>query len=563
MNIQDLGRLRSIAGVLVRHGFGHLVSLAGIEGRGEDGASGLPLGTRLRLAMTELGSTYVKLGQVLSLRPDIVPAEVALELEKLQSKVPAADWGEVEALLTRELGMTLEERFESFEREPIASASVAQVHRAVLPDGTPVAVKVQRPGIREVIESDLHILYTLAHLLAGQLELPGLYTPLAIVKEFDAALQQELDFLQEARAATRFRQLFNESARITAPRVFAAYSTSRVLVMEMLEGEPITDFAGRGEESERVLDLLIEATYRQVFEFGFFHGDPHPGNVWVLEDGSLAFLDFGLTGRLTREMQDTIISLFLGVVFRDAETVTLTLYKAGATDGRVDLRSFRREIDRLMMRFHGLSMAELADRSNLVEFVEVASRYRIQLVAEYTIIARTASMLDGVARELCPDVDIVEKVTPYAQRLVGNRLSPGRISEDLVRVIQHAQVALQDVPMQLSQLMSDVESGNIQVRTRVEDIDDLHASVRRAGIRLSISVLSASLGISGAILLVPELGEVQGISISMLLGAILGLLSLGMFMGLLLHVAMASRMHPSEIRRQFMAVIRFFTRRSG
>jgi ubiquinone biosynthesis protein len=229
----------------------------------------------------------------------------------------------------------------------------------------------------------------------------------------------------------------------------------------------------------------------------------------------------------------------------------------------VDLRSFRREIDRLMMRFHGLSMAQLADRSNLVDFIEVAARYRIQLVAEYAIIARTASMLDGVARELCPDVDIVEKVTPFAQRLVGNRLSPGRISEDLLRLIQHAQVALQDVPIQLSQLMSDVESGNIQVRTRVEDLEFLQASVGRSGIRLSIAILSASLGVSGAILLAPELGDVRGISIALLLGTILGLLSLGMFMGLLLHVAMASRLHPSELRRQLMAIIRFFTRRPG
>jgi len=399
--------------------------------------------------------------------------------------------------------------------------------------------------------------------LTGQLELPGLYTPLAVVKEFDAALQQELDFLQEARAATRFRRLFESGGEITAPRVYEASSTSRILVMELLDGRPISDSYGLGEESQRVLDLLISATYQQVFDFGFFHGDPHPGNVWVLNDGRLAFLDFGLTGRLTREMQDTIISLFLGVVFRDAETVALTLYKAGATEGRVDLRSFRREVDRLMTQFHGLSMSELADRSNLVEFIEVAARYRIQLVAEYTIIARTASMLDGVARELCPDIDIVEKVTPYAQKLVGNRLSPERISEDLLRLVQHAQVSLQDLPMQFSQLLTDVESGNLRFQARVDDLQELHASVGRAGIRTSIAILSASLGVSGAILVAPELGRSLGLSVSLVLGLVLGLFSLIMFFGLLLHVGLASHLSLHAIRRRGVAIIRFFRRRSS
>ena len=563
MNIQDLGRLRSMAGVLVRHGFGHLVSLVGIESQGEDGSSGQPLGVRLRLALTELGSTYVKLGQVLSLRPDIVPVEVARELEKLQSDVPASDWQEVKALLEIEIGAPIEERFKSFDSEPIACASMAQVHNAVLRDGTTVVVKVQRPGIREVIRSDLHILYSLAHVLTGQIELPGLYTPHAIVKEFDAALKQELDFFQEAQAAVRFRQLFEKDGEVTAPQIYERYSTSRVLVMERLSGRSISEFKGLGADSERVLDLLISATYRQVFDFGFFHGDPHPGNVWILDDGRLAFLDFGLTGRLTREMQDTIISLFLGVVFQDAETVSLTLYKAGATEGRVDLRSFKREVDRLMIQFHGMSMAELADRSNLMEFIEIASQYRIQLVAEYTIIARTASMLDGIARDLCPDIDIVEKVTPYAQKLVGNRLSPERLAEDLLRLLKHSQVTLQDVPMQFSQLMTDVESGNLRIQTRIDDMYELQASVGRAGIRTSIAILSASLGVSGAILAGPDLGNIWGVPIGLVFGLCVGSCSLVMFVGLLLHVGLASHLSLHALRRRGMAIIRFFRRRSG
>ena len=287
---------------------------------------------------------------------------------------------------------------------PLASASIAQVHQAVLRDGQTVAIKVQRPNIEDRIRSDLHILYTLAHVISGQLDLPGFYTPVGVVQEFEAALKLELDFLQEARAIQRFNGLFKDHPDIMAPAVFDEFTTGRVLVLEPLKGRPLSSIDPSDQETvEPMMDKLIDATYLQVFEYGFFHGDPHPGNLMLLDDGRFASLR--VTGTLTGEMQDTLMSLFMALVYRDAESVAMTLYRAGATDDRVDLKGFSREVERLITKYHGASLSELSDRGTLMDFVEVASKYRIRLVTEFAVLARAMSLLDGVARKFIPDVD--------------------------------------------------------------------------------------------------------------------------------------------------------------
>jgi ubiquinone biosynthesis protein len=558
MDIGDLGRLREITTVLARHGFGHLLRGAGVDFDGEPIETKLPLGKRIRVVLTDLGPTFVKLGQILSVRPDIVPRDVMDELERLQDEVPPAPFDEIRALLEGELSGALEERFQHFEAEPMASASIAQVHRAVLLDGTEVAVKVQRPGIERKIKSDLHILYSLAHLVSGRLTLPGLYTPVGIVQEFDAAIRLELDFLQEARASARFRQNFSRDENIVVPEVFREWSTSRVLVMELMRGRRIGSL--RGEESVALAAIrkLIDASYKQVFEHGFFHGDPHPGNVLVLEDGRLAFLDFGLTGTLTAEMQDVIINLFVALVQEDAETLALTLYRAGATDGRVDLKGFKREIERLMVKYHGVTLVELGESASLVEFIQVAARFRIRLVPEYAVLARAGSILDGIARELIPNSDIVQEVRPYATRLAARRLSPDRITADALRLLQHAQLAVRDVPIGLNQLMVDLERGALSIRTVDPDAVLLREEIRHVGVRVALAMCASTMAVCAALLLLPIATLPYGTVVTSSAGVVLGAGAVGAFLGLVAHYLFAARIHPSEWRRRASAILRFF-----
>ena len=559
IDIRDLGRLREITTVLVRHGFGHLVTLAGFDIQAVDPAPDAPFARRLRRVLGELGPTFVKLGQVLSVRPDIVPRAVIDELEHLQDDVPPADPEAVAAAVEAELGAPIEERFAAFDTEPLASASIAQVHCATLHTGERVAVKVQRPGIEASIRSDLHILYSLAHLLTGRVSLPGLYTPVGIVREFEAAMHQELDFLQEAQAATRFRNLFADSPDIVVPRIYEEMSTRRLMVMELIDGTPF----GRIDRTDAdlvagAMDRLIEATYQQVFDHGFFHGDPHPGNLLVLDDGRLAYLDFGLTGQLTVEMRDVVVALFVGLVMSDAETVALTLYRAGATDGRVDLKGFKREVERLMAKYHGATLTELSQTTSLVEFVETAARFRIRLVPEYVVLVRTASILDGIARRMLPETDIVARVRPYAQRLVGDRLKPERLSHDAIRVLQHAQMAFQDVPLQLNQLMLDLEQGNLEIRTVQAGADALREEVRQAGMRVAVGFTAGALTLGGAVLVAPLALTSQLWMVPLLLGSVALLLGVGLMLAMFAHYLVASRVAPAELRRQALSILRFF-----
>jgi ubiquinone biosynthesis protein len=556
ISVHDLPRLRDVALTLASHGFGELARILGIETRTSQ--SDKPWARRARLALADLGPTFIKLGQVLSVRPDILPRVLIDELVHLQDDAPTVQYEQVRLLVEEELRGPIEERFGSFEPTPIASASIAQVHVATLLDGTPAAVKVQRPGIERTIASDLHILYTVARLVEGQIDLPGIYTPVEIVQEFELALATELDFLQEARAAERFRVNHQGVEGVRIPAIRRELCTRRVLVMERMIGTPLRHVRAGSPEGAQAMRKFIESWYLQLFEHGFFHGDPHPGNLLVLETGELCFLDFGLTGTLTGEMQDVMTSVFTGLVFRDAETVALAVYRAGATAERVDLKAFRSDVQRLMQKYEGASLDDLGQASSLTEFIEVAARYRIQLPREFAVIARAGSLVDGIAKRLLPDVDIVAEVRPYAQRLVTKRLGPERLGADALRVFQHAQAAFRDLPTQANQLLLDLERGRVSITARDPDAEELRVEIRHAAIRISLALCALALAVSGTILVATWAPMPWGVPVWPFFGVGVCALALGMFSGLVMHWLFAARIHPREWRRRFLAVVRFF-----
>ena len=279
----------------------------------------------------------------------------------------------------------------------------------------------------------------------------------------------------------------------------------------------------------------------------------------LLDDGRLAYLDFGVTGTLTGEMQDTLMNLFMALVYRDAESVALTLYRSGATGERVDLKGFSREVERLITKYHGASFEELSDRGTLMDFVQVASRYRIRLVTEFAVLARAMSLLDGVSRRFMPDMDIVAKVTPYAQRLVGQRLGPDRLGRDALRLMQQVQTAVRDVPLQLNQMMMDLQTGNIDIGMVDRESERLRDEIRWVGLRLSMAMIAAALGVAGALLLQPFSAIALG-EFPVMLATGLIFLSTSILLGvsLVMHTLFAARIHPREWVRRWFAVVRFF-----
>jgi ubiquinone biosynthesis protein len=556
ISVRDLPRLRDVALVLGKHGFGEVGRLIGVDT--DTSASDKPFARRVRLALADLGPTFIKLGQVLSVRPDILPQDVLDELAQLQDNAPTVPVAQVRQVIEEELRGSLEDFFVEFQDEPVASASIAQVHLAKLRDGTEVAVKVQRPSVEKTLRSDLHILYSLAQLAEGQINFPGLYTPREIVQEFESAVFTELDFLQEAAAAERFRGNHRGVQGVTAPRIHREFCTRRVLVMEFMHGARLNSLRGGTEAGRAAMRKLIESWYLQLFEHGFFHGDPHPGNIMVLEDGTVCFLDFGLTGMLTAEMQELMVQVFTGLVFRDAETVALAIYRAGATRDRVDLKAFRGEIQRLMQKYDGASLAKLSETSSLTEFIDVAGRYNVQLPREFAVIARATSIIDGIARRLLPDVDIVAEVRPLAQRLLTSRLDPQRLGAEAFRVMQQAQVAFRDLPTQTNQLLLDLERGQITLTTRDPDAEALRIEIRHAAIRVSLALCALALAGAGSILIAPWNPSPWGVPLLAIAGSAVCALAGVIFLGLVIHWLFATRFHPREWRRRIAAVIRFF-----
>ncbi len=529
-SVGDLPRLRQILAVLNRHGFGRMLVSAGLGEHVPEAGQGVgpdtPWPRRVRDALVELGPTFVKLGQILSVRPDIVPVALAEELQSLQDRVPPVGFDAVRRVVEEELGRPLEEVFPEFSPEPIAAASIAQVHRAVLPDGTPVAVKVRRPDIVPVITADLRILRALAHLIEGRLNLPGIYTPVGIVNEFEAALSQEVDFHREARNAERFRaSLAGPHPDVVVPRVFAERSTLQVMVMELVEGEPVSVLTAADPRGGPLCRKLLEVSYAQVFVNGLFHGDPHPGNLLVLPDGRLGYLDFGLVGVITGEMQQVISSLFLAIVFQDADAFVMAMMRAGASHGPVDVRAFRSDVERLMARFHGASLVTVSERANLLEFLEVAMQHRLALPREYAVLARAAALVYGLTRTLLPDADIVAEVRPLAERLVARALSPEHMAAEAARTLFQARSSLSHVPLQVAHLLGELEAGRLPVLVRDLDAEADRAEIRRASVRIAAAISGAALGVSGAVLLAPAHVTAGGVPLVRVLGVLLILAS--------------------------------------
>lgn len=567
IQVQDLPRLNKILAVLAKYGFGTLFSALGViknppAASPEVESSGTA--RRLRLAAAELGTTWIKLAQVLSVRPDILPKDVIAEFQTLQDHVPPMAEADLQAVLLEELGGPIEQVFTHFDPEPLGSASIAQVHRAVLVDGREVAVKVQRRGIEAQIRSDLHIAYTLAGALDGRIKLPGVFSPTEIVQEFDQAIQRELDFTQELRAGAKMRKLFQDDPRVVVPAVHPRWSTRRVLVMDLVRGEPMNNRLGRHalatDEDRELAHTIMDLAYQQIFVHGFFHGDPHPGNLLVDDQNRLIMLDFGLTGTLTAAMQDTIITAFTSMVFRDAETLALTIYRAGGTSQRVDLRAFRNEIERLMTKYYGMSLDELADSpDNVLELVQTAARFHIALPSEFAVLARTFGLLEGTLRGLLPGIDIIEEVKPYANRLVTERFSPDRVALDVARGIVQAQGYLKELPTQLQQLLTDVEKGDVSFRAEVGGWHRLQDEIRLGATRISLALFASTVTIGALLFLAAWSPAPLGIPLFGLFGMVLAVLGLTLFGALGIHVFLTGLLDFGAWRRWLLGLVRFFS----
>ncbi|MFN3762899.1 MAG: ABC1 kinase family protein [Anaerolineae bacterium] len=508
--VRHLRRFQQIAQILARHGFGELLDLLGA-------APGFPLARvlrrrpslgppqRLRMALEELGPTFIKLGQVLSTRPDLLPPPYIAELSKLQDTVPPAPWDAVRALLEAELGAPPEKVFATLDPEPIAAASLAQVHAATLPDGSEVVVKVQRPNVEETVNVDLDILADGARLLQTRTPLGELYDLPGIVEEFAATLRAELDFYREGHNADRFRANFADEPYLYIPKVYWEYTTRRVLVLERIRGIKIDDIAAldaAGYDRYRIGLHAARMVIKEVLEDGFFHADPHPGNFFVMPGEVIGAMDFGMVGYLSRRTRTDLVRLYIATVQLDEEAVVDQLVRMGAVSGAVDRVGLQHDIGRFLRKYAGLPLKAIRARDVMEEAMPIAFRHHLRLPSELWLLGKTLAMMEGVGLKLAPDFDMFAVSRPYVKRFMREMASPRAWMPSLVRGMGDWVQLLDMLPRTGMELLARAERGELEVSLRHQELGRALVYLDRLANRLALSILLAAL-IVGLALLVP------------------------------------------------------------
>ncbi|HXN83021.1 MAG TPA: AarF/UbiB family protein [Myxococcales bacterium] len=567
--VKDLQRLREITSVVARHGFGELLDRSRIWealGRREKAerldpaAQRASTARRFRDTLAELGPTFIKLGQILSSRPDILPPDFIAELSTLQDRAAPMPLELVLSLIDEGLcglGPNARTQFERIDPEPLASASIAQVHCARLKpapgqvEGERVVVKVQRPGIEQQIRSDTDLLFYLARFLEGVIEETGIYTPTGIVTEFRNAMLTELDFENEARNIAEFARNHQARPYVAIPSLHTNLSSRTVLTMGELVGVKMSDVLREPSrwDCKLLARQILDASFHQLFTDGLFHGDPHPGNVLVLEGNRLGLLDFGLVGRMHKGMQESIILLVLAISLKDPDTVARLLYKAGIPDQRIDLHRFRADIGDLLDNYLGIKLSEIDSGTLLTDLVDLALKYKIKIPKEYAVLSKAAATTEGLLRVLDPDLDVVEAALPYAKQLLFERYNPTSMSGGLLRLLLQLQGFLQDTPQQLSQILMDLEGGKFSVHVRNEELQKVNGSLKALGIVVFMSTMASAL-IVGAFTLVGRSPPEQGGGTTWPLPALVGLALAAMLFGAVLTwTFLSGRLRKLSVRR--------------
>jgi ubiquinone biosynthesis protein len=481
---QDLNRLRQIAVVAGRYGFADLLERTGLKKQAlgdaklEEKDRTSTVARRFRLLLTDLGPTFVKLGQVLSTRGDLLPADFIDELSELQDNVPPVSFDLVKAQVRTAFNREMEDLFAEFSPEPIAAASMAQAHKAKTKDGDDVIVKVQRPGITDQMTSDLSVLHYLARMLEAVVEEVGVYSPTGIIEEFDKAVHEELDFLNEASNIRAFYKNYVDRPGTKIPKVYDELTARTVLTMELINAPKLPNANLDKEGKQALAKIILEGAFLQLFEDGLFHGDPHPGNLLVLPGPVLGLIDFGLVGRVTRQMQETLIQLVLAIGLKDSDSAARILYRLGSPDARTNLMAFRTDIDAILGTYLPTSLKDIDTRHLVRDILNLAVKYRIRIPKEFAILTRAAVSIEGILRDLYPDMPIGEIFLPYAKKLLADQYDPAHLQGGVFKTLLRLQGAMQDVPTQLTQLLLDLESGKFTVTVKAEQMQELNNNVR-------------------------------------------------------------------------------------
>lgn len=505
---REVARFREISTVFVTHGFGWALAQLKLRRELQVDLQGADLtkaalaspdtGKRLVAALTKLGPTFVKLGQIFSTRTDILPMSITRELETLQDNVEGLPFSDVDGQLARNLGADYRKHFAELDEVPLASASIAQVHRAKLQDGTLVALKVQRPAVQAKVESDLGILMVLAGLLEDAIDEARAMDIKGVITGFTKSISAELDFRIEARNLERFRRNFAEIPAVVFPRVFEELSTSEVLCMEFLAGRKFSEVLESGEDTKPLVTTYFDTAYKMLFYDGFFHGDLHPGNVLILPENRVGILDCGMVGRLSPAAKDHIIDILYAVLNEDLEMVARTFYELSIRTGPVDYEKFEADVVEIAERYLvGVPVSEIQIGTLFAEIVAGATRHAVRMPTDFTMMFKAIITTEGMAKTIAPDIDPIELARPFIAEMVQARYSPERLKQIALADFNMISRMFRSLPRTLPAMVDDIRAGKIAVSLSKESLaeqDRLDVLRQRRTVRLAITIACLACG---------------------------------------------------------------------
>lgn len=510
---RNLRRTGEIAAVFINHGFGDLVERIGLakylnwgrrkllKSKGEEHS--LTRGERIRQAFETLGPTFVKFGQLLSTRPDLIPEDIIAELRLLQERVPPFSAQVAVETLETAFGRQISECFAEFNEESLACGSLGQVHVAKLMNGREVVVKIRRPKVVQEVERDVALMQELAALIQKHIPEADVFDPVGLVRNFERTINRELNFLREARSIHEFRRLFAKDASLYVPEAFPEFCTEDVLVMERIGGFRVDEVHGipfLAKQSQQIARNGARIFMKQAFEFGLFHGDPHPGNFRILADGSICLLDYGMIGTLDETTREQMVDIFVAIANNDYQKSAKTVLKLGQPIGEVDERQFRADYQDFIDSYYGIPLDKFDISRLLTDFVNILATHRIRCPSDLMMLIKALIHLDGVGRTIDPEFNLAEEMIPYLKKVLRNRYQPRQIFDRLCQEVKEVACLTREIPSETLNLLKRFNKDELGIKLNLVGLEHMVSEFDRCSNRIVVGVVVASAILSSSLL---------------------------------------------------------------